>query len=144
LEIAQSHDLPVVFHSVGRYYDLYKLIKSNFPKTRGILHSFASSDEVFQIFKSMGFCFSLGASILVSRNHDKVLQNVLDWGLYVIETDAPAQKPFFAETEFNKLKYLPQIAEKIAEIGNIDLSILRNNTWKNLKELGFPSIEIPK
>lgn len=141
LEIAQSFDLPVVFHSVGRYYDLHKVIKNNFPKTRGILHSFASSDEVFQIFKSLGFCFSLGASILTSRNHEKVLQNILEWGLYVIESDAPAQKPYFVDTEFNKLKYLPQIAQKIAEISDTDLMILRSSTWKNLYELGLSRFE---
>jgi TatD DNase family protein len=138
LEIARMYDLPVVFHSVGRYYDLYKIIKKNFPKTRGVLHSFASSEEVFQIFKSLGFGFSLGASILLSRNHEKVLRNILDWSLYMIETDAPAQKPYFAETEFSKLRYLPQIAGKLAEIGEIDLHTLQAKSWKSLYEIGFP------
>ncbi len=137
LEMAKTYDLPVVFHSVGRYYDLYKLIKNNFPKTRGILHSFASSEEVVQIFKSLRFGFSLGASILLSKNHEKVLKNILDWGLIVIETDAPAQKPYFAETECNKLRYLPQIAEKLAEAGAVDTLSLRALTWKSLDELGF-------
>jgi TatD DNase family protein len=137
LDIAQAYELPVVFHSVGRYYELYKTIKNNFPKTRGVLHSFASSDEVFQIFKSLGFGFSMGASILLSRNHSKVIKDILDWGLYMIETDAPAQKPYFAETEFCKLRHLPQIAGKISEIGEIDDQILKATAWKSLLGLGF-------
>ncbi len=139
LDIAKSYDLPVVFHSVGRYYEIYKLVKNNFPKTRGVLHSFASSEEVFEIFKSLGFAFSLGGPILTSRNHEKVLHDVLEWGLYVLETDAPAQKPFFAETEYCKLKFLPEIATRICEIAGIEASSLRNTTWKSLENLGIIS-----
>lgn len=137
LDIARSFDLPVVFHSVGKYYDIYKLVKKSFPKTRGIMHSFASSDEVFQIFKILGFAFSLGGPILTSRNHETVLHHILEWGHYMLESDAPAQKPYFAQTEYCKLKHLPEIAVKISEISGIDVTALRNGTWHSLQELGM-------
>jgi len=35
LDLARTYNLPVIFHVVGRYYELLKILKNNFPQVRG-------------------------------------------------------------------------------------------------------------
>ena len=102
LEIAKEFQLPVIFHNVKMYYELHKLIKDNFPKTIGILHSFNGSKEIFDAFKSFDFAFSINARF----KNKEVMKRILKWGRFFIETDVPYQKPIDSEAEINSLKNL--------------------------------------
>ncbi|MEA1973451.1 MAG: TatD family hydrolase [Candidatus Cloacimonadota bacterium] len=102
LEIAKEFNLPVVFHNVKMYYELSKLIRDNFPQTRGILHSFNGSVDIFSTFKKMDFAFSINCRF---QNYI-ILQQIISWGRFFIETDAPYQKPATDNSEINSLKNL--------------------------------------
>ena len=108
LDIAQQFNLPVVFHNVKMYYELAKIIKNNFPQTRGILHGFNGSEEIFHTFKQFNFAFSLNCRF----NKNSYLQKILNWGRFFLETDAPFQAPFGSET--NSLNNIKLIYETIS------------------------------
>ncbi len=102
LEIAQEFELPVIFHNVKMYYELAKLLSKNFPKIKGILHGFNSSEEVFEVFKKKEFAFSINTRF----NNVNLLKKILKWGLLFLETDAPFQKPIYDKKSFNSLENL--------------------------------------
>jgi TatD DNase family protein len=112
LELAREYDLPVIFHVVRSYYELYKLLKGNFPKVRGWLHGFNSSMEVFKTFNS----FDLGYSMNARLPEDKVVQAIIKRGLWQIETDAPYARPAEYAGEFNTLANLLWVKDKIENI----------------------------
>jgi len=112
LELAREYDLPVIFHVVKSYYELFKLLKDNFPKVRGYLHGFNSSMDVFKAFNA----FDLGYSLNARLPDNKVVQAIIQRGLWEIETDAPYAKPADYEGEYNTLANLIIVKDKIENI----------------------------
>lgn len=102
LDLAANYDLPVVFHVAYNYYDLYKILKNNFPKIRGYLHAFNSSQDVTENFAKFNLAFSIGCK----PPKDEVLKFIFQRGLVLLETDAPYQKPHESDEEYNHLKNL--------------------------------------
>jgi TatD DNase family protein len=131
LELATNYDLPVIFHTVKKYYDLYKILKNNFPKIRGILHGFNSSLEISEIFSR----FDLGFSFKASIPKTEVLQYILKRGYYFFETDAPYAIPPDSTEEFNHLRNLMWVINSIAEKTNTDVSILKERQYRNIRNL---------
>lgn len=112
LEIAKQNDLPVIFHVVKSYYELYKLIKDNFPQVRGYLHGFNSSEEVFRKFCEFDIGFSMNARMPA----DNVVRNIVKRGLWQIETDAPYGKPPGVQGKRNRLCNLVWVKKKIEAV----------------------------
>ena len=131
LDLAKNYDLPVVFHTVKKYYVLYKILKQNFPKVRGFLHSFNASLEITELFSKYDLAFSLNAKI----PNTKVLEFIMNRGFYFFETDAPYQKPENSKEDFNHLKNLTRIIEKVSEKTNIEKNFLKKKQFNNFQML---------
>jgi len=116
LDLAKNYDLPVVFHNVRQYYKMHKILKDNFPKIRGIQHSFKGSQEIFDVYKNYDMAFSMCGKL----PKDKVIRSIIKHGFYLYETDAPYQKPVELVDEFNHLKNLLWTVKKISEITKVD------------------------
>ncbi|MDY6915583.1 MAG: TatD family hydrolase [Candidatus Cloacimonadota bacterium] len=130
LELAQSYNLPVVFHVVKNYYQLYKLLKKNFPKIRGFMHGFNSSREVAETFSQLELAFSVNA-----RPPKKdALQFIYKKGRLLLETDSPYQKPYNSHIDFNELANLKKIAENVAEELSISEEKLKKLEKTNLEK----------
>jgi TatD DNase family protein len=112
LELARQYDLPVIFHVVGEYYQLAKILKDNFPDVQGCLHGFNSSLEVFDIFCNYDLCFSLNARM----PEPKVIKAIIKRGLWKIETDAPYALPPSCNDKYNHLSNLIYVKDQIENI----------------------------
>jgi len=135
LDLARQYDLPVVFHIVKSYYEMYSLLKKNFPKVRGILHSFSGSKEIFEIFKQFDLAFALGGKISSSKKNYDLIQRILKWGFFSFETDAPFQKPDYIDSEINDLENMSSIIDRIAEISAIDRGELKRKQYRTVKNI---------
>lgn len=134
LNLAQNYNLPVVFHTVRKYYELYKLLKTNFPKIRGYLHSFNASREIAEQFSKFDLAFSLGCQ----PPKKEVLKFIIDRGLFLFETDAPYQKPVDDKNDFNHLKNLMWIVNEIARVTELDkheLEAIQSKSFEQIFEL---------
>ena len=131
LDLAKNYHLPVIFHVVKNYYELYKILKNNFPGTRGFIHGFNSSKEVFDNFSK----FDLGFSLNLHQPGTDVLKNIIKRGFYFFETDAPYQKEKGSKEEFNHLKNLIKVVENVSEITGIDKEILKKKQFENFRML---------
>lgn len=131
LAIAQEFELPVVFHVVKEYYSLAKILKNNFPKTRGYLHGFNSSKDVMKLFLDFDLAFSLNCR----PPKIDVIQNISRYGHFLFETDAPYQKPIGYENEFNPLSNINWIIDhvsKVTKLNREELKILQYNSLNKI------------
>lgn len=139
LDLARAYDLPVVFHVVKHYYDLYKILKNNFPKIRGSLHSFNSSSEVVDKFTEFDLAFSISSRM----PNQKVLRNIIKRGLILLETDTPFAIPKDIEIPYNEPQYLINNLDKVIDLSGYDSNTIITLQLYTFNEI-FTSIETQK
>ena len=102
---------------------------------RGVMHSFIGSYKTAKKFVALGFKIGLNGIITYSESYDKLIKEV---GLenIVLETDAPYLTPNplerYSRNEPLNIKY---VAQKIADILQIDIEKVETITTQNAKEL---------
>ncbi|MBN2829311.1 MAG: TatD family hydrolase [Candidatus Cloacimonetes bacterium] len=121
LDIADQYDVPVSFHCVKMYYELYKIIKTNFPGIRGILHGFNGNSEIIREFSKFDIAYSVSPGILSSPDAKEVLSLLATENKLLLETDAPNTHHTAYEMKTGGLAKIPKFAQQIASF--IDISI---------------------
>lgn len=132
LDLATQYYYPVVFHVVGMDYDLIKILKYDFPKIRGVIHSFSSSLEVLAEYIKLGLGVSINYNINRIKESNSIINRIIKYGFFFIETDAPYQTPFNLNQKVNKLEYLSEIINLLTQNYCLDSSGLKNLLKKNL------------
>ncbi len=131
LDLAKNYDLPVIFHTVKQYYELDKILKNNFPKVLGYLHGFNTSREIAEQFSKYDLAFSLGCK----PPKKDTLGFIIDRGFFLFETDAPYQKPVDDKSDFNHLKNLMWIVNKVSQITKLDkqeLEVIQRKSFEQI------------
>ena len=134
MKIAEEEKLPVVIHSRDATFDTINILKE-FPNVKGVIHCFSGSLETAREYISMGYKIGIGGVITFKNSN---LPNVvLEIGLknIVLETDSPYLAPEPFRGKQNSSKYVPIIAEKIADIFDIPIEKVSDITLKNTYEL---------
>ena len=132
LELASKYKLPVVIHSRDATNDTINILKE-YPNVIGDIHCFSGSLETAKIYISMGYYLGIGGVVTFKNsNLSKVIENIgLDRVL--LETDSPYLTPEPFRGKKNSSKYIPYVAEYLANLLNItveDVSkITLNNTY---------------
>ena len=97
----------------------------------GVIHCFSGSVETADIYIKMGYKLGIGGVVTFKNsNLYKVVEHV---GLsnIVLETDAPYLAPVPYRGQQNSSKYIPIIAEKVADILNVSLEKVADQTTLN-------------
>ena len=131
LDLAQNYDLPVIFHTVRQYYELYKLLKNSFPKIRGYLHGFNASMEIAELFTKFDLAFSLGCK----PPKNEVVEFIINRRFFLFETDAPYQKPVDNKNDFNHLKNLMWIVDEVSQITELNKQELEAIQSKSFEQI---------
>ena len=129
LEIAEEAKLPVVIHSRDAVNDTINTLKKY--KVFGVIHCFSGSVETADIYIKMGHKLGIGGVVTFKNsNLYKVVEHV---GLsnIVLETDAPYLAPVPYRGMQNSSKYIPIIAEKVAEVLDLSLEEVAQQTTLN-------------
>jgi TatD DNase family protein len=130
LEIAKEYDLPVVFHVVGRYNELYQTLKRDFPGIRGFIHGFQGSAELVEMFSRLDIGFSLGYKILMKKGFPDTVRSILKKGLVLFETDAPFQKlPGNENSQESYLSNLKILISRISRSCDLHPEDLMDRQW---------------
>lgn len=133
LALAEKNNLPVVIHSRDATEDTINTLKKY--KVKGVIHCFCGSLEVAEIYIRMGFKLGIGGVVTFSNsNLYKVVEKI---GLpnIVLETDSPYLAPVPYRGKQNSSKYVPVIAQKIADILGLSLEEVASVTTSNACEL---------
>lgn len=136
LDLAQELNLPVMFHCRSAHEDLieilnYKLKTTNY-KPKGVVHCFTGNWQQAQKYINMGFYLGLNG-IIFKFNIDEVIKN-MPLEKIVLETDCPYLTPL-PMTGRNEPLYVKYVAEKIANMKNMDYKEISQVTTENARNL---------
>ena len=134
LKLAETYNLPVVIHTRDATFDTIEILKK-YPRVRGDIHCFSGSVETARIYISLGYVLGIGGVVTFKNsNLYKVVENVgLDH--IILETDSPYLSPVPHRGEKNSSKYIPLIAERIAEILDVSIEEVSKKTLANTYKL---------
>ena len=134
LKIAEKLQLPVVIHSRDAIKDTIDILKE-YPNVIGDIHCFSGSVEIAKEYVSMGYSLGIGGVVTFKNsNLYKVIENI-DLKSILLETDSPYLTPHPYRGLQNSSKYIPIIAEKIAEILDISVEEVAKITTNNALSL---------
>lgn len=130
LNYAKEYNLPVVIHTRDALKDTLEIL-TEYKDIKGILHCYPGNyEEVKHLLDR--FYIGIGGSLTFKNN--KITQElVLNLPLenIVIETDSPYLTPMPFRGKQNRPSYVKYVVEKIAEIKNIDVEIVKKITTEN-------------
>lgn len=134
LQIAVETQLPVVIHTREADDDTRAILKEYAPQmaNKGVIHSFTSGAILAEEAVELGFCIGING-IVTFNKADNVREIVAQTPLenLLLETDSPYLTPAPYRGIENAPKYLPFVAEKIAEVKQIDVEQVLKQTYQN-------------
>lgn len=120
LRLARTHDLPVIIHARRSVDQVIKYIR-RYPGVRGVVHSFAGSEEQARRLLALGFLLGFGAPLTFPHaTRLQRLVQVLPLTGLLLETDAPYQPGANHPGERNEPAYLPEVLHRIADLRHQD------------------------
>ena len=124
IEISKQLNLPLVIHSREAERDTFEIMKKYCPKNKGIhLHCFTDSykygKQMIDEFINLKIGFT-GCITFNKANKNRETVKLLPINKILLETDGPYMSPFPYRGKQSHPGYIPIIAQKIANIKNID------------------------
>jgi len=142
LEIARDYDLPLVVHA-RRAVDAVMASIKRVGKLRGVIHSFAGSEEQARQLADLGFLIGIGGPVTYERANRvrRVAANVpLD--TLLLETDAPDQPDCAHRGQRNEPARMLRVLETVATLRNEDPDTIARATTRNAERLfGLPALD---
>jgi TatD DNase family protein len=137
LSLAKELNLPVIFHCRMAHEDLIKILnyklKTINRKLIGVVHCFTGDWKQAKKYLKMGLYLGFNGLIFKMDFSETIKKAPLE--KILIETDCPYLTPPQKHPERNEPMYLKYIAQRIAEVKNLNYNKVADVTAKNAKEL---------
>jgi len=133
---AKKFDLPVVIHCRESLHETIGLVeKLQDGQLTGIFHCFTGTVADAERIVKLGFSVGIGGvSTFKKGGLDSVLPEIPVDNI-VMETDSPYLAPVPHRGKRNEPSYIPLIGQKVADIKEISLDELQDQTTKNALKL---------
>lgn len=134
LALSKDLGLPVVIHDRDAHGDTMECLQKYHPA--GVLHCFSGSVEMMREATKLGIYIGLGG-VVTFKNARKAVEVAAEVPLeyLVLETDAPYMAPVPYRGKRNNSTYIAYVAEKIAEVRDMDPQELIDICNENGKRL---------
>jgi TatD DNase family protein len=140
LQIAIDQNLPVVIHTREAEADTRSIL-ANFAgqlHRKGVIHSFTSSLTLAEFCLEQGFYLGFnGIATFNKADNVRAVIAATPAERILLETDAPYLTPVPYRGRENAPCYLPFIAEKIANVKQIDIEDLLESAYRSSNALFF-------
>ena len=136
IKLAIEKDLPIVIHSRDSFDEIFKVLeKFKCEKLRGIFHCFTG--DINQANKIIDLNFHLGIGGVLTFKNGKISEflNEIPINKIVLETDSPYLAPSPYRGTRNESSYLKIIADKLAEVYNLETDEISKITQQNSIEV---------
>jgi len=131
LEIAREFDLPVIVHARRAFEEAIAELR-RLPGLRGVVHSWAGSEEQARQLFSMGFCLGLGGPVTYERaKRIRRVATSMPLEFLLLETDAPDQPDSDRRGERNEPAHLTTIVDCIAGLRGVAPAEIAQATTAN-------------
>ena len=129
LQLAVDNDLPVAFHVREAFNDFFPIV-ANFPKVRGVVHSFTDSKKVLKrILNETEFYIGVNGLATYSTLPMPPIERIL------LETDAPFLAPEPHRGGINEPGFVADVAEWLAGKLEMPVTEVAKITTKNTERL---------
>ena len=138
IELALSHDLPMIFHVREAFDDFWPIFES-YPRDtiHGVLHSF--TDSVANMERAVQHGLYIGvngiATFAKADSEQRVMYRTIPLESLLLETDSPFLTPVPYRGTVNEPKHIRTIAEFLETIRGESLTELTEATTKNARAL---------
>ncbi|MNE39116.1 putative deoxyribonuclease YcfH [compost metagenome] len=129
---AKELNLPIVIHCRDAYNEIIEVLEEEKDeKLRGIFHCFGGSVEQAQKVINLNFYLGIGGVVTYKNSGlDKTVAAINPEHI-VLETDAPYLTPVPYRGKPNETSYLVHIAQKVADLYQMDIVKLAKITTEN-------------
>lgn len=135
LLLSKKYDLPVIIHTRDAYEPMIEII-GDIKGLRGVFHGFSGTFNDYQSLKERGdFVFGIGGAVTFKNSKLPYIIPDIPLEDIVLETDAPYLAPVPYRGKRNQAKYIPLIAQSIAQIKGISINEVASVTTKTAKAL---------
>jgi len=136
VQLAKDLEIPIIIHcrdSIDMTIDLVE--KHQDGKLTGIFHCFTGQIEQAHRIIDLGFLLGIGGVVTFKNGGLDKIVGKLDLANMVLETDSPYLAPTPFRGKRNKPQYINQIANKVAELQDCELSKVAKTTSENALSL---------
>lgn len=143
IEIARDLNKPLIIHSRDAFDDTFTLLEEvGQGKVRGVFHCFTGGPEVLPRIEALDFYVSFsGIVTFSSAKNIQAAAPLVREDRILVETDCPYLAPQPMRGKRNEPAYVWHVAEKIAQLRNVELSQVASSTVENTRRLfNLPSI----
>ncbi|MGM0635229.1 MAG: TatD family hydrolase [Bacteroidota bacterium] len=136
IRLAKKLKLPIVIHCRNAFDEIFEVLEQEKgTDLYGIFHCFTGNYE--QALKAISYGMLLGIGGVVTFKNggiDKFI-NKIDLEHIVLETDSPYLSPKPYRGKRNESKYIINIAEKLADLYQVDIDKIATITTENSKKV---------
>ena len=136
IELAKKYKKPMIIHIRDASRDSKELLlEHNAGEVGGVLHCYNADEELLSLAKE-GFYFGIGG-VLTFKNAKKLVSVLpkIPQDKLIIETDGPYLTPMPHRGERNEPLYTTFVAQKMSELLDLPLKIIKETTTANTLKL---------
>jgi len=136
IDLAKKYDLPIIIHDRDAHQDTMEILKEKGKDLKIVFHCFSGDRQMAQWCIKNNYYFGIGG-VVTFKNAKNLVQIVKEIPLknILLETDSPFLTPIPYRGKPNEPKYIPIIAEKIAEIKGIKIDEVGKVTTENARKI---------
>jgi TatD DNase family protein len=136
IKLAIDYDLPIVIHSRDSFDEIFKVLeKFKSEKLRGIFHCFTGNINQANRIIDLNFHLGIGGVLTFKNGKISEFLNEIPISKIVLETDSPYLAPSPHRGSRNESSYLKIIADKLAEVYNLEIDEICKITQQNSIEV---------
>lgn len=136
IQLAKKHSLPLVIHVRKSFDEVWRILK---PETgsglKGVFHCFPGDEMQAKLVTEAGFLLGIGGVVTFKNSGLQKVVAAVGPEHTILETDAPFLSPSPHRGKRNEPAYIPVIAEKIAELCNLQVTDVAKITTRNAQAL---------
>ena len=136
IELANELSLPIVIHTRKANEDTLQILKQIQVSKKGIFHCCSLKGDLLKQAIELGFYISFAGPITFknSKNADEMIGIVPDDRI-LVETDSPYLSPEPLRGTRNDSRNVKYMAQKIAEVKQIDVATVAKITYENAERI---------
>ncbi|GAB5466579.1 MAG: hypothetical protein Kapaf2KO_20150 [Candidatus Kapaibacteriales bacterium] len=136
LSLARQSGLPALMHTRDAEHDVLDMYekekgKPGGDKLNGVMHCFSSDIEVFERAMELGLTVSFTGNVTFKKFDRTASVEAVPMDKFMLETDAPYMAPVPNRGKRNEPSFLPNVAQMVADIKQIDVSDVIHSTTEN-------------
>ncbi len=130
---AKELDKPLIIHARNSIQEIFDILDVYMDHSlQGIFHCFTGSvKEAEKIISYKTFKMGIGGVLTYKNSTLPEVIKHIDLKYLVLETDAPYLPPVPYRGKRNECSYMPKVAEKLAEVLQIPISMVETQTTSN-------------